>query len=452
MINTLSPSFSLLPLFPIPPSLDQYYDTYGFALEVGNKEEHSLARHKIYKLHITQHDVWRSFLQHNTPANKTTGSNNKLVAQLMKLNNKEKDRRQLRKLVHAGVPVEYRGAVWYVFSGAAERAMKSPIRYSSLRNKYSKKFREAIDKDLPRTFPNHNYFSYFDEGLDALARILNAYALYNRGTGYCQGMNFIAGFLLLFMTEEQAFWTLSVIVEEYLKDYFCESMVGLLVDSTILSQLLCEKTPKVAIHFQNLAVPMNYLATKFLQKMFIGVMPTETVLRIWDRIMFDGPQVLVEVFVAITQIHEAFFLNELSDGLECLEYYGAISSRIYDCDHFLKELKKVSNSRLFTQSMQELRQKNFKEAIASRHEALVVRIDETLDEPIDEGEIFCKAKRKKAIPVANKVAGTDLMRGDNDQGELASLMKDLSAKRMRDSLSSRPPRPARPANLSLGEE
>mmetsp|Transcript_25117 Transcript_25117/g.39152 ORF Transcript_25117/g.39152 Transcript_25117/m.39152 type:complete len:258 (-) Transcript_25117:122-895(-) len=253
------------------------------------------------------------------------------------------------------------------------------------------------------------------------------------------------------MTEEQTFWTLSVIVEEFLKDYFCESMVGLLVDSTILSQLLCEKTQKVAIHFQNLQVPMNYLATKFLQKMYIGVMPTETVLRIWDRILFDGPQVLIETFVAITQIHENIFLNQLDDGLECLEYYGGICARIYDCEPFLKELKKVSNSRLFTQSMQELRQKNFKEAIESRHEAFVVRIDETLDEPIDEGEIICKAKKKKAIPVANKVAGSDLMRNDPEQGELASLMKDLSAKRMRDSLSSRPPRPARPANLLPGE-
>ena len=414
------------------------------------KAEYSLTRHKIYKLHLTQHDVWRSFLGHNGSSRTgNTTNNNKIVAQLLKLNNKEKDRRQLRKMVHAGVPVEYRGAVWYVFSGAAERMMKSPIRYSSLKNTISKKFEEAIDKDLPRTYPNHNYFSYFHEGLDALKRILNAYALYNRGTGYCQGMNFIAGFLLLFMTEEQAFWTLSVIVEEYLKDYFCESMVGLLVDSTILSQLLCEKTPKVAFHFENLQVPMNYLATKFLQKMYIGVMPTETVVRIWDRIMFDGPQVLIEVLVAITQICEGNFLNEMSDGFECLEFYGAVSSRLYDCEHFLKELKKASNSRLFTQPMGELRRKNFQDAIDSRHEAFQVRIDETLDEPLDKGEVVCKAKRKKAIPVANKVAGTDLMRGDNEQNELASLMKDLSARRMRDSLSGRPPRPARPANLSL---
>lgn len=40
-----------------------------------------------------------------------------------------------------------------------------------------------------------------------------------------QGMNFIAGCLLLFMDEEDTFWCLAIIVEELLPGYYSMAMV-----------------------------------------------------------------------------------------------------------------------------------------------------------------------------------------------------------------------------------
>ncbi len=415
-----------------------YFDIYGFALEASCEPLHRTFRQKIYKLHNQQYESWRSFLTlHGIRPDKKDA----FITQIMQLSGKEK--RTLRKLVHGGIPSEYRGTLWFVLSGGAERAMKSSIRYGSLKNKFSKKYREQIELDLHRTFPNHNYFALFD-GLNSLARILNAYALYNRGTGYCQGMNFIAGFLLLFMSEEQAFWTLAAIVEDYLKDYFCESMIGLLIDGTIMTQLLFEIVPKIAQHFESVNFPMNYLSSKWLITMFLNALPTESVLRIWDRCLFDGPQVIIESAVAITSIHQDLLLGE-TDMMTLLEYYGDIGSRLYDCEGLMKELKRISNSRLFTQSMKELRQKYFDDAIQNRHAGLVTTATEETDEAIEEGEITCKKKRKHAIPIANKIAGADMLaRIDTDQSELATLMRELTEKRIRDSQNSRPPRPPRP--------
>lgn len=45
-------------------------------------------------------------------------------------------------------------------------------------------------------------------GQAALRRVLRAYSVYDRDVGYCQGMNFIAGMFLTFMTEEESFWLL----------------------------------------------------------------------------------------------------------------------------------------------------------------------------------------------------------------------------------------------------
>ena len=221
-------------------------------------------------------------------------------------------------------------------------------------------------------------------------------------------------------------------------------MIGLLIDGTIMTQLLFEVIPKVAQHFEGMNFPMNYLHTKWLMPMFINALPTEAVLRIWDRCLFDGPQVIIEAAVAITSLHQDLFLGE-GDMMSVLEYFGDIGSRLYDCEGLMKEMKRISNSRLFTQSMKDLRQKYFDEAVQNRHRALVPIANDDVDEALDEGEITCKRKRKQAIPIANKIAGADMLaRMDNDQGELASLMKELTEKRIRDSQNSRPPRPPRP--------
>ena len=41
-----------------------------------------------------------------------------------------------------------------------------------------------------------------------------------------QGMNFVAGCLLLFMDEEDAFWCLTTIIEDLLPGYFSTTMVA----------------------------------------------------------------------------------------------------------------------------------------------------------------------------------------------------------------------------------
>lgn len=52
----------------------------------------------------------------------------------------------------------------------------------------------------------------------------------NPEIGYCQSMNFLAGLLLLFASEESTFWLLSTIVEEVLPpDYYTPSMTGIRV-------------------------------------------------------------------------------------------------------------------------------------------------------------------------------------------------------------------------------
>lgn len=63
---------------------------------------------------------------------------------------------------------------------------------------------EVIHRDINRTFPEHPMFSD-NEGQQRLFRLLKAYAVADPEVGYCQGMAFSAGILLMYMPEEPAF-------------------------------------------------------------------------------------------------------------------------------------------------------------------------------------------------------------------------------------------------------
>ena len=60
-----------------------------------------------------------------------------------------------------------------------------------------------ICRDLARTFPDHAFFNDSDgEGQRALFNVLHAYAVFDPSVGYCQGMGFVVGLMLTYMSEE----------------------------------------------------------------------------------------------------------------------------------------------------------------------------------------------------------------------------------------------------------
>lgn len=68
---------------------------------------------------------------------------------------------------------------------------------------------KQIRKDLSRTFPEQDYFKDGKGvGQENLFNVVKAYSLYDEECGYCQGMQFIVGPLLMHMPDEEAFSTL----------------------------------------------------------------------------------------------------------------------------------------------------------------------------------------------------------------------------------------------------
>lgn len=165
----------------------------------------------------------------------------------------------LKQLVRRGIPTAYRALVWSRISlSSVHRAAYSSDYYTTLVTRINEIPRSVaieIEKDVDRTFPEHEYFG-MEIGIDCLRRVLLAFALHSKEIGYCQSLNFIVGMMLLFMEEEDAFWLLVTIIERLLPpDYYTKSMVGTYTDQLVLMNLIKTHLPKVHKKLLEAAAP-----------------------------------------------------------------------------------------------------------------------------------------------------------------------------------------------------
>ncbi|XP_037407241.1 TBC1 domain family member 8B-like [Triticum dicoccoides] len=224
---------------------------------------------------------------------------------------------ELECLVRGGLPMALRGELWQAFVGIGARRVKgyyesllgvvdgggdskgsdSPTKEcgdgkpKASQDLSSEKWKGQIEKDLPRTFPGHPALD--EDGRNALRRLLTAYARHNPSVGYCQAMNFFAGLLLLLMSEENAFWALTGIMDDYFEGYFSEEMIESQVDQLVLEELVREKFPKLVNHLDYLGVQVAWVAGPWFLSIYMNMLPWETVLRVWDVLLFDGNRVML---------------------------------------------------------------------------------------------------------------------------------------------------------------
>ncbi|KAK1651082.1 hypothetical protein QYE76_068887 [Lolium multiflorum] len=224
-------------------------------------------------------------------------------------------REELESLVRGGVPMALRGEMWQAFVGVSARKIsgyynklldeKTDVldkkdlpdqvvnEQKSSPKKHSKpeKWKGQIEKDLPRTFPGHPALD--EDGRNALRRLLTAYARHNPSVGYCQAMNFFAGLFLLFMPEENAFWALVGVIDEYFEGYYTEEMIESQVDQLVLEEVVRERFPKLAKHTDILGVQVTWVTGPWFLSIFINMLPWESVLRVWDVILFEGNRTML---------------------------------------------------------------------------------------------------------------------------------------------------------------
>ncbi|XP_049414389.1 uncharacterized protein LOC125877112 [Solanum stenotomum] len=215
----------------------------------------------------------------------------------------------LKKLIRKGIPPVLRPKVWFSLSGAAKKKSTVPESYyqdmtMAVEDKVTPATKQ-IDHDLPRTFPGHPWLDT-SEGHAALRRVLVAYSFRDSDVGYCQGLNYVAALLLLVLkTEEDAFWMLAVLLENVLvNDCYTNNLSGCHVEQRVFKDLLTKKCPRVAAHLDSLEFDVSLVCTEWFLCLFSKSLPSETTLRVWDVLFYEGAKVLFHVALAIFKMNE----------------------------------------------------------------------------------------------------------------------------------------------------
>ncbi|GMG01501.1 unnamed protein product [Aspergillus oryzae] len=108
--------------------------------------------------------------------------------------------------IRCGIPPPLRGVVWPSLAGARDTTLLAE--YQRLCGETSP-YEGLIGKDIGRSFPNVEMFRDPNgEGQQMLARVLKCFSLYDTKIGYCQGLGFVVGPLLMHMTDAEAFCVL----------------------------------------------------------------------------------------------------------------------------------------------------------------------------------------------------------------------------------------------------
>ncbi|XP_068143014.1 TBC1 domain family member 9 isoform X2 [Drosophila tropicalis] len=219
-------------------------------------------------------------------------------------------------LIVEGIPDKLRQEIWLIFSGAIHDKEMNPGLYEDLVEKAacikSCFAHDDIDRDLPRSLPEHPAFQSAD-GIGALRRVLQAYALRNPQVGYCQAMNIVSSVFLLFCDEENAFWMLASLCENLLPDYYKDKVVGAQIDQGVLNELVETHLPDLHDHLEQLGV-IKMISISWFLTIFISVISYESSLHILDCFFYEGAKIIFMIALQIIEWNREKLLKCQDDG------------------------------------------------------------------------------------------------------------------------------------------
>ncbi|XP_015243171.1 PREDICTED: TBC1 domain family member 4-like isoform X4 [Cyprinodon variegatus] len=222
------------------------------------------------------------------------------------------DKEDIYRAICQGVPKSRRGEVWFLLSHQYRLQHRLPHRQQAPDTPYYDLLKQltaqqhAILVDLGRTFPTHQYFSaQLGAGQLSLYNLLKAYSLMDTEVGYCQGISFVAGVLLLHMREEQAFDMLKFLMYDLgIRRQYRPDMVSLQIQMYQLSRLLHDYHRDLYNHLEEYEIGPSLYAAPWFLTLFASQFPLGFVSRIFDFVFVQGTEAIFKVALCLLSSHE----------------------------------------------------------------------------------------------------------------------------------------------------
>lgn len=287
---------------------------------------------------------------------------------------------KLRKRVYKGIPDSVRGVAWsLLILGNTHHLFQAPLEnlpippptpiqqqhqqvtqqnYHNNKDHHSQRYTDLlmtdtehvrqIDLDVNRTSRNHALFcERYGTGQRMLFNILRAYAVYDSEVGYTQGMSGLGALLLMYMSEEDAFWCLVTLMHEErfgLRGLFLPGFPRLYRQYTIHEKLFRLLLPDLHKHFDVEGIQTSMYSTRWFLTLFYGVLPFPILLRVWDLIFAEGYQHTIHrVAIALLKIHQDELLKMPFENL--MRFLVATEWLLLDPDNFINVVRKIKISK-----------------------------------------------------------------------------------------------------------
>uniref|UniRef100_A0A671MW09 TBC1 domain family member 4 n=1 Tax=Sinocyclocheilus anshuiensis TaxID=1608454 RepID=A0A671MW09_9TELE len=235
------------------------------------------------------------------------------------------DTEEIHKAVGQGVPRQHRGEIWKFLSEQyllrkevpSTKPPNNETPYKELLKQLTSQ-QHAILIDLGRTFPTHPYFrAQLGAGQLSLYNLLKAYSLLDPEVGYCQGLSFVAGVLLLHMSEEDAFHMLKFLMYDTgLRKQYRPDMIILQIQMYQLSRLLHDYHRELYTHLEQYEISPSLYAAPWFLTAFASHFPLGFVARVFDMLFLQGSEVIFKVALSLLGSHKPLILQH--DNLESI--------------------------------------------------------------------------------------------------------------------------------------
>ncbi|KAL0238711.1 hypothetical protein PCE1_004403 [Barthelona sp. PCE] len=212
--------------------------------------------------------------------------------------------KRLKKLIRTCVPDHFRAELWRKLLRVEDKKLSHPDLYLYFLNKpLPDKIEYDISKDLERTFPKNTLF--LDRNnmmIDQLRNVLHSVVNYDLDLGYVQGMGFITGVFLMYMSEEDAFYCmLSLLHDEpwMLRLNFLQGLPGIHRSTFVQSGIIRKFLPGLLDHMERCGGDWMMATQSMYFSLFLYNYPFTFCLRFMDMLLSEGPKMFYRVSLGL---------------------------------------------------------------------------------------------------------------------------------------------------------
>jgi hypothetical protein len=134
--------------------------------------------------------------------------------------------------------------------------------------------------------------------------------------------------LLLTDDEEASFWMFVGFVEDVANGVICRSGINLYAQGKFIDAQIALQDQDLAAHLNEGHCRPSVLAAGFLTRFALGILPTESALRVWDALILEGAHVLAPLIVATLRTLKDTLLA--CDPKDIIETFDTRCERLFD--------------------------------------------------------------------------------------------------------------------------